>query len=1582
VPFNSDLKKLKPWVAAFSKILSDKVDSVEPYSWSQLKLCLIRLCNEECDKKIREGKDDNLFADTKIVYDQWVKYWEEYESDIKKIIGQAHKIKSIDIILKKELFLHCLFDRLLSECISKSADSEQKLVHVHDKHRLRSNAYELIYYLINLKQRLKKEEGPLSHQPRLTHMLKVHSSKRDRPVRNVPFAKKTKFFLENLELSEFRETVWDELGNDEVVDWFVEVWSSFLDKIEITTIAQFQWKCFESFLKDALTKDGGSENQIQPAMITAGTGFGKTEAFIFPILFYALLNLLRGPVRQKPPVDAVLLYPRIDLCNDQLERCVWYTFCLRKAVDEKSERPSALETINESPFRITIAHSGVRRYEGENASNPFSIACPICKFEQVDSPGKIISIKDGQKTKFECKEHPEEHGIDSYITAFLEKSTKPFSIAITTVDTMHRRLMDVKGAESIWKNKEIRPRFFIFDEIHVYDGQVGAHVANLCRRLRQYLKYLPGDDRRFNPLPPFFIGVSATIGNPSKVCSEIFGINETHLKDRYFRPESEDTKSMGHEHIIMLKTPPHRQHTTREYDSENEDNGNKRRVVPEQSTLLQTIMVLWHGMIKKQDKYRMLTFVDSIDSVWRISKNLNDAEINKKLFAKRYPVGRPDQIEFEESRDNQFCPEINNNACHSPPHKFYKSCEVYNSGECWWTMRSSPDDIFIRPMNVLANASGKRTSPNGRLQDPAQWDCLVTTSTLEVGFDHPELIATVQYKAPPNPASFQQRKGRAGRGIWDTPITLVVLGNTPGDLFAFRHENRFFQPSDSHLSIPIDSKNPYVRNQHVLSSIYDYFSWCGMTKESDIYKKCDIRRVASELDKRGKKLEGWILDTYQCDGLNGDEAKKLYNRVADHIRKSIVTNLDPFIMDKRVYDSLDLFRGKEIRELWIDKMKEKVEDNPDDETAKNTYKLLSAADSLLKTRNPNFEPYLHPPDYFSYLPLDQDGNSISGQFKLPTSFIPEPIGGNVNVELGNNRPDERESLLQMLANFLPGGFKIRWNFKLWYGEWIPVPNKEGYADVTNICRNGNSLGTLKDNLGERPVPLTLEMVNQKSILIEPLKIPVSTGRKNFKLDSNRRRVILQEGDASNGPQLIKEPSSVVQFVDLPILEDGDGLIKLRVDENAFGVDKVLYSPSLTLLRLFHSNIVTAYPSSSGSDAIGITVRFWDPDRRERIIPTARLLSQGIRLEGRISKDNLINKIKQNLENSKMFEEHVWRNVYKNIWRVLLLGEGLDEWRLPNPFAALDLVRVLKFLDYREKITGELKIEDISQEDILEKLEKSRDLCEKIDLKIFEPWSEIEKLIECWDSFKEQILNKSRESMDEEIVESYSISLGRALTREIALETNTNLDMVEVSSAHQKKGEDFELLISVYDQIQGGSGTVLSFIETKDRSIDIDKIIETNSTCQTFELEQKILRILQDKKHNADTLFSKLDEMKLESEMKIKIKRLLVSEEVTAFYIGVAENYKELNEKLKRVPTSVELAISLHERPISDIRGRNLVMKFSDKQGGIAALIPRVEEIIPICIGSCPDCLGDSRFSYHQGDLPIPDRFTLDANENL
>jgi len=107
-----------------------------------------------------------------------------------------------------------------------------------------------------------------------------------------------------------------------------------------------------------------------------------------------------------------------------------------------------------------------------------------------------------------------------------------------------------------------------------------------------------------------------------------------------------------------------------------------------------------------------------------------------------------------------------------------------------------------------------------------------------------------------------------------------------------------------------------------------------------------------------------------------------------------------------------------------------------------------------------------------------------------------------------------------------------------------------------------------------------------------------------------------------------------------------------------------------------------------------------------------------------------------------------------------------------------------------------------------------------------------------------------------------------------------------------------------------------------------------------------------------------------------MRRLLTSPAISAFYQGVAENYKHLYEVLERAPTSVEVAISLLERPITDPRGQALVAQFAALRGGISELVPRVEEVLPLCIGSCPDCLGDSRLSFSQGDKPVPDRNLL------
>ncbi|MFX0195355.1 MAG: DEAD/DEAH box helicase [Candidatus Hodarchaeota archaeon] len=1549
-------------------------DPTVPFSWTQLQLFIIDLVDQQCEEKIRAGRED-IYANMLEIYDKFKDYLLESQTKIVQTVPNARDVFDEEY---RQVAFPCIFHRLLETAIGKPVGI--KLLHVYDKHRIRSSAYELVSYLINLRQRL-KESASVCDQAMLTHMVKVKSKQRMRPVFKVPFFDQLESYIHSLQFEEFATEEWSVLRSLNYRHWLLNVWRKFLSEIKIETIANFQWRCFQNFLDDALKKRASLPSP-EPAIITAGTGFGKTEAFLFPILFFSLINLVRKRPRRYGP-DAIFLYPRIDLCNDQLERCLWYAFNLKKALEETTETSEFLDNSWENPFRVAVAHSGLNRLE--NDSLPFSIACPICRSEGAD--GTIILRKElgsrYERVKPFCK-RADKHSVGDLLALKLDKDTHYFCIAITTVDTLHRRLMDVKGSESLWRNKKVLPRFIVFDEIHVYGGQQGTHVANLCRRLRTYLKYLPPegiDHKRENPLPPIMIASSATIGNPIGVCSHFFGVSEERVKARIFSPEDSESIPSGREHIILLKTPPHRMLTL----PDDEDDGERSRFVSEQATLLQGVMALWHCMAKSRRKYRMLAFVDSIDSVWRITSNLHDAEVHR-LFMFRMPAGRPQIPEGIEG--GIFCPKFHSGTCQVPPHQFFETCRIYDSGECWWTMLSSPPEPFLRSMRILANSSGQRFSPNLKEKSSHEdWDCLVTTSTLEVGFDHPELIATAQFKAPPDPASFQQRKGRGGRAPEDTPITLVVLGNSPGDLFAFRNEKRFFDPSDKDLEIRVDSRNPYVRRQHILSAILDYFSWGGITKNSpDIYKKCDIPTLLQRIDDPELNIRNdllkWLVEMYKTDGLSANDCRRFLAEAIQHLKNAVV-NLSPTLTSRGVHSSLDLYRRTQIPPDWVYEVQRKVQQGQGGEVELRTLTLLKSAESFCKSRtfgSSGQEAYLHPPDYFSNLPIDSTGHPLDGSHVIPSSFVPTPIGGIINVKLaGHKESIVRESLLQMLSAFLPGGFKNRWEFKLWYGDWRPVPSKPGYADISDICRTANHCGTLRDLLGGRKLPPSLNMVSEEAELVEPLEIKVLTGIGHFNLDATGSRVALEKGTGV-GPRLARDPSSAVQTFDLLVLENGTQSRKLDLVGQIRGFASASYG-SLTLLRLFYANIVTAYLKDQSTR--GMIVRFWDSERQAPAVPVARLSSQGIRVEGILSK-NIVKDFQRVLLQARMLEEHYWRNVYRIIWRTLLLGDGFEGVRLPNAFDCVNVLNALKFMDYRAKVLGHGELTKLTREQVKEVISECADRRAQLDVALFRKDSTENSLVNIWDSFVAGVLEPAKLTLGDELVESFANTVGRVIAREVAQETNTNIDMLEVTSEVTDEGRNFRLGVYVYDQVQGGSGTVLSYVESVHRILRMGAILDNHKLCQTAKVEAQILDLLQDSKYNADILFAKIhsslqgdtgEEIEaLDPESRFKLRRLLASPEITAFYQGAAENYGHLRRLLNRVPTSAEVAVSLIERPISDLRGQSLVSQFSTIKGGIAELIPRVEEILPLCIGSCPDCLGDSRFSVRRGDKPIPDRF--------
>lgn len=205
----------------------------------------------------------------------------------------------------------------------------------------------------------------------------------------------------------------------------------------------------------------------EPTLLTTGTGSGKTECFLYPILDYCYHC---NQYERKTGVKVIIMYPMNALASDQAKRLA--------------------ETIWNDP-----------RLKGK-------VTAGLFVGEGVDA-----------------KEYPRDMGKDHIIEnrdAILD--TVP-DILLTNFKMLDYGLMRQRFM-SLWKGnidtEQKALRFIVLDELHTYDGAQGTDVANLIRRLKLKLN-LPK-----NSLCP--IGTSATIGsgedNKRRLCdyaTNVFG---------------------------------------------------------------------------------------------------------------------------------------------------------------------------------------------------------------------------------------------------------------------------------------------------------------------------------------------------------------------------------------------------------------------------------------------------------------------------------------------------------------------------------------------------------------------------------------------------------------------------------------------------------------------------------------------------------------------------------------------------------------------------------------------------------------------------------------------------------------------------------------------------------------------------------------------------------------------------------------------------------------------------------------------------------------------------------------------------
>ena len=205
----------------------------------------------------------------------------------------------------------------------------------------------------------------------------------------------------------------------------------------------------------------------KPTLLTTGTGSGKTECFLYPILDYCYHC---NKYERQVGVKVIIMYPMNALASDQAKRLA--------------------ENIWNDP-----------QLKGRITAGLF--------------------VGEGNDTK----DYPRDMGADHIIEnrdAILD--TVP-DILLTNFKMLDYSLMRQRFS-TLWKgnidteNKALK--FIVLDELHTYDGAQGTDVANLIRRLKLKLGLPKGT------LCP--IGTSATIGNgtgsKSRLCeyaSDVFG---------------------------------------------------------------------------------------------------------------------------------------------------------------------------------------------------------------------------------------------------------------------------------------------------------------------------------------------------------------------------------------------------------------------------------------------------------------------------------------------------------------------------------------------------------------------------------------------------------------------------------------------------------------------------------------------------------------------------------------------------------------------------------------------------------------------------------------------------------------------------------------------------------------------------------------------------------------------------------------------------------------------------------------------------------------------------------------------------
>lgn len=300
----------------------------------------------------------------------------------------------------------------------------------------------------------------------------------------------------------------------------------------------------------------------------------------------------------------------------------------------------------------------------------------------------------------------------------------------------------------------------ILDEAHVYQSLLGGNVRYLLKRLEISSK-----------TRPLIVLSSATISKPKEFARDLLDLEpETDFEIIESKEMGENKKVI----YLILAVNPLRSWET---------------VVYELVLLLSTIYH-YRGV-------QSVIFIDSIRELYRI--------FHQARVAATY---------YHEPKDHFNLRLVPNPA---DPYAYWP----YMLGSDSFNPTKTPHEIFqkvrLHHAGIKDREKIEREFVDGKL------GVLISTSTLELGVDYPNVTFIGIVGVPFMLESIPQRIGRAGRNIEKTLYTtlaIIILRNTPMELYYLYNPESLIE-GFRNKDIPIAWKNTAVKRYHALSLIMD-----------------------------------------------------------------------------------------------------------------------------------------------------------------------------------------------------------------------------------------------------------------------------------------------------------------------------------------------------------------------------------------------------------------------------------------------------------------------------------------------------------------------------------------------------------------------------------------------------------------------------------------------------------------------------------------------------------------------------------------------------------------------------------------